>query len=119
MTTHSKPLHMAHLEEYGNLMLKMEDGFHHYSKEEIFNVLKMCDTLYEICPAPRDLQDGGKQCPMNCPFRKWKDMRTDNFQPDGCIFSRALIANAGDIKEWASKQLSKDWKRPWRDSDEV
>jgi len=115
MTMHSKPLHTIDIEKYGNLMMQMDDYFHRYSREEIFNVLKMYDYLYEICPAPRNLSDGGKPCPMNCPFLPWKDLEKDCFTPYGCIMSRILIADFPRIKRWASRQLSTEWKQVERD----
>ena len=111
----SKPLHLHGIERYGKVLLPMEGMYHRYTREEIFNVLNMYDTLYEICPAPRDLSDGGKDCPMNCPFLPWKDPNADGSTPYGCIMSRILIADFPRIKRWASRQLSTEWQQVERD----
>ena len=88
----------------GNINLQLEDGlWHRYSKDEIDSVIEMSNALYRICPAP-DKEFNIKRCPMNCPFRPYKNTESDHEQTYGCRIAQALIGDKWRLQRWADRQ---------------
>ena len=82
----------------GNPLLKLDQGLWHlYSQEEIDSVVAMSNALYRICPLP-DKDTGVRLCPLNCPFRPYRQSET------GCTVAQALIGDKWRLQRWADRQ---------------
>lgn len=88
----------------GNPHMELDEGLWHlYSKEEIDSVIAMSNILYRICPAP-DKEFNIKRCPMNCPFRPYKNTESDYEQTYGCTVAQALIGDKWRLQRWVDRQ---------------
>ena len=97
----------------GNPNMSLVGGlWHRYTAEEINSVIAMSEALYKICPAP-DKEHDIKHCPMNCPFRPYKEPGSEYQQVVGCQISQALLGDKWRLQRWVDRQESED-KRDWQ-----